>query len=117
MPTERNSRIVLLGLFLPALLAAQSVPVQSVTYEHPTFELPGVAVVSVYQTADGFLWASIYNLGVVRLESNDLTIFSRAEGSGGDVRHMVQDRRGNLWLGGGRPLVGNRADCAIRPLR
>ena len=60
---------------------------------------------SVYEDRRGILWFGSSDRGLVRLEGGRVTRFTTAEGLPSDeVRPILEDRRGDLWIGTGAGL-------------
>ena len=91
--------LLMAGVLCSFLCGAQSFPLQEIEYEGSNFTLPGSPMVSVYQTSDGFIWAGLYNRGIIRFTGSDVALYSEEAGINGNVRKIVEDHRGHLWLG------------------
>jgi hypothetical protein len=85
----------LLGVImsLPSALNAQQIPIMAAGEE-------GTPVVAVAQTRDGFIWASYYGLSISRYDGVNQKVYGADAGVIGDTRHLVEDERGPLWIGG-----------------
>ena len=65
---------------------------------------------SVYRDRQGALWFGTDDRGLIRSQSGRITSFTTAQGLPSDhVRPVLQDRRGDLWVGTGAGL------CRLRP--
>ncbi len=96
---KRSLRLLLAGV-IPLLGTAQSFPVEPVEFSTENFSLPGTPVMTLCQTDDGFIWAGVFNHGLIRYAGNDVAFFGTDRGvSSGSVHKIVQDQRGNLWVG------------------
>jgi ligand-binding sensor domain-containing protein len=66
---------------------------------------PEMAVVALYESNDGALWAGTYGIGLWRVQGEEKRRFTTDDGlSSNQIRSLYQDRDGTLWIatyGGG----------------
>lgn len=100
------STLLAVGLFWPFLfLWARGVTTQISEYVHNSWRsedgLPQNSVVAILQTRDGYLWLGTQE-GLVRFNGLKFTVFNRENTKAfklNDIRTLVQDRNGDLWIG------------------
>ena len=100
-----SAKCTLWLLFCASTLVAQTLPIRSLNYRDADFSVDGSPIRSLYQTSDGFLWASHFGQGIFRYEGNGVTRFGPEDGVSLTPITFVEDRRGHLWVGG-RPYRG-----------
>jgi len=107
----RRSPFLRLGRLLPAalivailLVSAHHVAAQELPFVHYTPEsdynpLPSAEVYRVYQSRTGFLWMAVFTSGLVRYDGRTFLTYGRDDGLRDlDVRNMVEDGMGRLWV-------------------
>ncbi len=82
-----------------ALVFCSAGPVQAVTYPISSYQrLHGEIVRDVYQDARGFVWLAT-DSGVRRWSGTEFRRISEGYPAGAAARCLVEDGRGNLWVG------------------
>ena len=67
-------------------------------------QLPIGGIVRLYSDMDGTLWAG-GDEGMSRIAGSEVVTLTRAQGFPGSVKSIVEDRRGDLWIGVGTGIV------------
>ena len=67
-------------------------------------QLPIGGIVRLYSDQDGTLWAGGED-GMSRIAGGEVVSLTRAQGFPGSVKSIVEDRRGDLWIGVGTGIV------------
>ncbi len=92
-------KILILILILLSLSPAQRYPFSYYTPESGINPLPGAAVNALMQDRDGYIWYTIYSVGVIRYDGKTQEIFTMEDGlPGNTVMNIQLDRRGRLWV-------------------
>jgi len=67
-------------------------------------QLPIGGIVRLHTDMDGTLWAG-GDEGMSRIAGSEVVTLTRAQGFPGSVKSIVEDRRGDLWIGVGSGIV------------
>ena len=67
-------------------------------------QLPIGGIVRLHHDKDGTLWAG-GDEGMTRIAGSEVVSLTRAQGFPGSVKSIVEDRRGDLWVGIGTGIV------------
>ncbi len=96
-----------------SLAPAQRYPFSYYTPESGVNPLPGAAINSLLQDRDGYIWYTIYSVGVVRYDGETQEIYTKEDGlAGNTVMNLQLDTRGRLWV-----LTDVGVSVSEKPLR
>ena len=80
-------------------MAGQSHPITTIEYEAEQFTFPGLSILALTQTSDGFFWGSGYPNGILRWRGGQADYFPSDSVLNGNADQLVEDDLGYLWLG------------------
>lgn len=105
----KNTRIAPLLVLIWLIAAqgsAQELPLTHFTSDSEIKPLPATGVTEVFQDRQGFLWLTIFTVGLVRYDGNTMKVYGRADGLMDlNTNGLAEDTAGYLWVNSATGIV------------